>query len=284
MVFVFTLHQTLQGFLYQQFIFSIQRTEDWRERAASSQSSNTSQELWGELLSSLNSERELLNHLVASSKSKIRGFCGEKTEKRAPCFTKERHKSQEPLISLGLDGFSEQRCCVHLEQSSGDGYPLLLTPWKHKQEIVTCGGKREVKPCSGRVINQVWAQCPTWQEHPFLPHHSVKALWEGLNEVVSIGHPGCSVDVLGAHGSWVRGTVRYVLSDRARKQHWLLGEAEETRESRYSRDLKVSDRMNSDSSPGSQFLCDSGAKRDSNPWCHGRLWWCNLWKGQNHHR
>lgn len=38
-------------------------------------------------------------------------------------------------MSLRLDGFSEQMCCVHLEQCSGYGYPLLLTAWGKKIQV-----------------------------------------------------------------------------------------------------------------------------------------------------
>lgn len=159
---------------------------------------------------------------------------------------------------------------------------IISTTWPQQpspnENLFQWKEQREVKTCCCWGVNQVWAWCLTWQQHSFLPHHGVEALWESLNEVVSIGHPGCSVDVLSAHSIWVHGTVWYVISDRARKEHRLLGDAEGRRDNVSQRFLMflfacVLPHLvkNSDLSPGSQFQCDSWASKDLNPWCRDRL-------------
>lgn len=60
-----------------------------------------------------------LAHLVASSNSRIFGFCGERTQLLLHIKKKIRNIKRKTETSMCY--------CTHLEQSSGYGYPLLLT-------------------------------------------------------------------------------------------------------------------------------------------------------------
>lgn len=116
----------------------------------------------------------------------------------------------------------------------------------------------------------------TWQQHSFLPHHRVKALRKRLDEVVGVCYSGSCVDFLRGHSFRVLGPVRYVLSYRAWKQHWLLEEGWEGKSVfhllcvhlLYWCALCCTRVRESFHSPGWLFQCDSWASRGSDLWCH----------------
>lgn len=62
----------------------------------------------------------------------------------------------------------------------------------------------------------------TWQQHSFLPDHSVKALRKSLDKIIGVCLSGCSVDFLCGDSFGMIGPISNIISNGAWKQYWLL--------------------------------------------------------------
>lgn len=62
----------------------------------------------------------------------------------------------------------------------------------------------------------------TWQQHSFLPHHSVKALRKRFDKIIGVCLSGCSVDFLCGNSFRIICPICNIISYGAWKQHWLL--------------------------------------------------------------